>query len=405
MSAYGYIQRKFTSMRIAQVAPLAEPVPPKFYGGTERVVSWLTEELVRQGHEVMLFASGDSTTSASLFPSVPQALRLAGVRDHTASLLVMLDQVRRHADQFDIIHFHTDLLQFPLFQDLFHKCVTTLHGRLDLRDFHPIYRAFPEMPLVSISEAQRRLMPPVNWLSTIHHGMPSGLYPFDPKGGGYLVFLGRLSPEKRPDRAIEIAKRSGVPLKIAAKVDSVDREYFECKIKPLLDHPLIEFIGEIDDPEKGELLGGALALLFPIDWPEPFGLVMIESMSSGTPVIAWDNGSVKEIIDDARSGVIVNSIEAAAAAVQQVRNLDRRLVRQIFEARFSVSQMAGNYLKAYEQLLHKKGPMKKRRERESTAASPSQPLNGLQDAPASSSGRLQPWQNNPLDSEQDRQPA
>jgi glycosyltransferase involved in cell wall biosynthesis len=206
-------------MRIAQVAPLVEAVPPKLYGGTERVVSWLTEELVQQGHEVTLFASGDSKTSASLVSAIPQALRLAGVRDHTASLLVMLEQVRRRADEFDIIHFHTDLLQFPLFQDLFHKCVTTLHGRLDLEDLHSLYRAFPAMPLVSISDAQRRPMPPVNWLSTIHHGMPLGLYPFNLEGGDYLAFLGRISPEKRTDRAIEIAKRSRVPLKIAAKVD------------------------------------------------------------------------------------------------------------------------------------------------------------------------------------------
>ena len=274
-------------MRIAQVAPLVEAVPPKLYGGTERVVSWLTEELVQQGHEVTLFASGDSKTSASLVSAIPQALRLAGVRDHTASLLVMLEQVRRRADEFDIIHFHTDLLQFPLFQDLFHKCVTTLHGRLDLEDLQSLYRAFPAMPLVSISDAQRRPMPPVNWLSTIHHGMPLGLYPFNLEGGDYLAFLGRISPEKRTDRAIEIAKRSRVPLKIAAKVDPADREYFKCEIEPLLDDPLVEFIGEIDDRQKSEFLGGALALLFPIDWPEPFGLVMIESMASGTPVIGW----------------------------------------------------------------------------------------------------------------------
>src|SRR5215203_3903823 len=338
-------------MRIAQVAPLAEAVPPKLYGGTERVVSWLTEELVQQGHKVTLFASGDSKTSASLVAATPQALRLAGVRDHTASLLVMLEQVRRRADEFDIIHFHTDLLQFPLFQELYHKCVTTLHGRLDLNDFHPVYRAFPAMPLVSISNAQRRPMPPVNWVSTIYHGMPLEHYPFNPKGGDYLAFLGRISPEKRLDRAIEIAKRSGVPLKIAAKVDPVDREYFKCEIEPLLDHPLVEFIGEIDDRQKREFLGGALALLFPIDWPEPFGLVMIESMSSGTPVIAWNNGSVPEIIDDAKSGVIIDTIEAAADAVQKVRSMDRRLVRQAFEARFSVAQMTENYLKVYNELL------------------------------------------------------
>ena len=213
-------------MRIAQVAPLAESVPPKLYGGSERVVSWLTEELLRQGHDVTLFASGDSKTRARLVPYAPQALRLAGIRDHTASLLVMIDGVRRMADEFDIIHFHVDLLQFPVFQDLFHKSVTTMHGRLDLPDFHPVYRAYPEMPLVSISDDQRRPMPPVNWVATIHHGLPPELYPFNPTGGEYLAFLGRIAPEKRPDRAIEIAKRAGVPLKIAAKVDQVDREYF-----------------------------------------------------------------------------------------------------------------------------------------------------------------------------------
>lgn len=338
-------------MRIAQVAPLAEAVPPKLYGGTERVVSWLTEELVRQGHDVTLFASGDSVTRATLVPASAQALRLAGFHDHTASLLVMLDEVRRRADEFDIIHFHVDLLPFPLFKNHFHKCLVTLHGRLDLQDFHPVYRAFPGMPLVSISDHQRRPMPPVNWLSTIHHGLPSTLYPFKAKGGDYLAFLGRISPEKRPDRAIEIAKRSGVHLKIAAKVDPTDREYFECQIKPLLDHPLIDFIGEIDDRRKSEFLGNARALLFPIDWPEPFGLVMIESMSSGTPVIAWNQGSVPEIIEEGRSGAIVDSIDAAVDAVQRVTQMDRRAVRQAFDQRFTVSRMAASYVACYEQML------------------------------------------------------
>ena len=239
------------TMRIAQVAPLAEAVPPKLYGGTERVVSWLTEELVRQGHQVTLFASGDSKTSATLVPSVLQGLRLAGIRDHTASTLVMLDQVHRRANEFDIIHFHIDLLQFPLFQNLFQKCVTTLHGRPDLPDFHPIFRAFPKMPLVSISDDQRGPMPPsLTWMATIDHGLPATLYRFNQKGGSYLAFLGRIAPEKRPDRAIEIAKRAGIPLKIAAKVDPADQEYFEHVIEPLLDDPLVEFIGEIGDHEK-----------------------------------------------------------------------------------------------------------------------------------------------------------
>jgi glycosyltransferase involved in cell wall biosynthesis len=289
-------------MRIAQIAPLAEAVPPKLYGGTERVVSWLTEELVKKGHEVTLFASGDSRTLGHLVPAVPRGLRLAGVRDHTAHQLVMLDEVRQRADEFDVIHFHVDLLQFPMFQTLFHKCVTTLHGRLDLPDYHPVYRAFAEMPLISISDNQRTPMPSdSNWLGTVYHGLPSTVCPFG-SGGDYLAFLGRISPEKRPDRAIEIAKASGIPLKIAAKVDKADQAYFDEKIRPLLDHPLIEFVGEINEREKSAFLGNALALLFPIDWPEPFGLVAIESMSAGTPVIAWRNGSVPELIDQGVTG-------------------------------------------------------------------------------------------------------
>jgi glycosyltransferase involved in cell wall biosynthesis len=337
-------------MRIAQVAPLAEPVPPKGYGGSERVVSWLTEELVQQGHDVTLFASADSDTKAKLIPCARRALRLAGFRDHTASLLVMLDQVRRRADEFDVIHFHVDLLQFPLFQHLFHKSVTTMHGRLDLPDAHPIYRAFPDMPLVSISDYQRQPMPPVHWAATIHHGLPPDLYAFNAQGGQYLVFLGRIAPEKRPDRAIKIAKRAGVPLKIAAKVDQVDQEYFKCEIEPLLDDPPIEFLGEIDDREKTNLLGGALALVFPIDWPEPFGLVMIEAMSTGTPVIAWRNGSVPEVVEDGLTGAIVDSVEAAASAVQKVARLNRRKIRERFESRFTAARMAADYARVYHEI-------------------------------------------------------
>ena len=339
-------------MRIAQIAPLAEAVPPRFYGGTERVVSWLTEELVTQGHDVTLFASGDSTTSARLACGSEQGLRLLGVRDHTASNLVMLDNVRRRAHEFDVIHCHIDILQYPLFQDLAHKFVTTMHGRLDLPDFLPIYHAYPHMPLISISDSQREPMPPnVNWLATIYHGLPAHVCPFNPTGGEYLAFLGRISPEKRPDRAIDIAKRAGVPLRIAAKVDKVDQDYFDEVIKPMLDHPLIEFIGEVDERAKVDFMGNALATIFPIDWREPFGLVMIESMSAGTPVIAWRNGSVPEVIGDSAGGIIIETIEEGVAAVETARRMDRHAVRAYFESRFTASRMASDYVAAYRDLL------------------------------------------------------
>jgi glycosyltransferase involved in cell wall biosynthesis len=339
-------------MRVALVAPLTEAVPPKLYGGTERVVSWLAEELVRQGHRVALFASAESETAAELVVCAPQSLRLAGIRDHLGSTLAMLREVRRRADDFDIIHFHVDLLPQALFHDLAHKCLVTVHGRLDLPDALPLYEAYPEMPLVSISNEQRRPMPPnTNWLATIPHGLVSHVCPFNPNGGGYLAFLGRISPEKRPDRAIEIAKRAGIPLKLAAKVDAVDIAYFKTEIEPVLDHPLIEFIGEIGETQKSEFLGNARALLFPIDWPEPFGLVMIEAMSAGTPVIAWPNGSVPEVIADGVSGRIVDSIEAAAGAARQAAYMDRRKVRAEFERRFTAEGMAGAYIAAYRLLL------------------------------------------------------
>jgi glycosyltransferase involved in cell wall biosynthesis len=325
------------------------------YGGTERVVSWLTEELIEQGHDVHLFASGDSKTKAALYPASQTALRLAGVRDHIPSTLVMLDKVRRQADEFDILHFHIDVLHFPLFQHLFHKSVTTLHGRLDLPDLYPLHHAFPTMPLVSISDQQRAPMPPVNWIATIHHGLPRNLYRFHKGDERYLAFLGRISPEKRPDRAIEIAKRSGIPLKLAAKVDPVDKDYFASQIEPLLDHPLIDFIGEIDDRQKEIFLGEALALIFPIDWPEPFGLVMIEAMAVGTPVIAWRNGSVPEIVEHGRTGLIVDSIEQAVDAVRRVGDMDRAAVRQQFERRFTASRMAKNYLAVYQRLVARAG--------------------------------------------------
>lgn len=350
-------------MRIAQVAPLAEAVPPKLYGGTERVVSWLTEALLAQGHDVTLFASGDSVTSADLVPCSPRGLRLAGIRDHTASHLVMLEKVRARAAEFDVIHFHIDLLQYPLFRDLGHKCVTTLHGRLDLPDFRPVYETFTGMPLVSISEDQRRPMPPqVDWLATVHHGLGAGICPFHPEPDeGYLAFLGRISPEKRPDRAIRIAKRAGVPLKIAAKVDRVDQAYFDEEIAPLIDHPLIEFVGEVDEGRKSGFLGNARALLFPIDWPEPFGLVMVEAMSAGTPVIAWRNGSVPEVVAHGRSGLIVESMNEAVAAVDAVRRLSRAGVRRHFEKRFTADRMATDYVAAYERLLARGEPKSARR--------------------------------------------
>ena len=339
-------------MRIAQIAPLAEAVPPKLYGGTERVISWLTEELVRQGHQVTLFASGDSETSAELVACAPSGLRLAGIQNHVASHLVMLDKVRRRAADFDVLHFHIDLLQFALFRNLAHKSVTTLHGRLDIPDFMPVFRAFPEMPLVSISDSQRAPMPPEsNWIATIYHGLPPDICAFDPRGGDYLAFLGRIAREKRPDRAIEIARRTGIPLRIAAKVDPADRDYFEREIKPLLEHPLVEFFGEIDESRKSDFLGRARALLFLIDWPEPFGLVMIEAMSCGTPVIAWRNGSVPEVVEDGLTGMVVESIEETVQAVELASNLSRKAVRRRFEERFTAARMARDYLAAYERLL------------------------------------------------------
>jgi glycosyltransferase involved in cell wall biosynthesis len=262
----------------------------------------------------------------------------------------MLDRVRRLAESFDVIHFHVDFYQFPLFQDLAWKSLTTLHGRLDLPDMHPVYRTFNDMPLVSVSNAQRRPILDANWLATVPHGMPDALIPYSADRGKYLVFLGRISPEKRPDRAIEIARRAGIPLKLAAKVDAVDQEYFDAAVKPWLDHPLIEFLGEIDDVQKSELLAGALALLFPIDWPEPFGLVMIEAMSAGTPVIAWHNGSVPEIVDPGVTGFIVQCIDEAVEALNRVGTLDRLNVRKRFKDRFTVDRMAKNYLMLYRRL-------------------------------------------------------
>jgi glycosyltransferase involved in cell wall biosynthesis len=346
-------------MKIALVAPLAEAVPPKLYGGTERIVSWLTEALVSDGHDVTLFASGDSETSARLVACSPKGLRLTGIRDHTSFQLSMLDRVLQREKEFDIIHFHVDQHQFAMFRGLEHKCLTTLHGRLDLPDIVPLFEAFPRMPLVSISNDQRRpVKSAVDWLSTVYHGLPASVCPFHAEGGDYLAFLGRISPEKRPDRAIEIAKRAGVPLKIAAKVDQADRDYFEKEIKHLLDHPLIEFVGEIDERQKCAFLGGARALLFPIDWPEPFGIVMIEAMSAGTPVIAWSCGSVPEVVNEGVSGCMVDSIEAAVEAVERTAAMSRHTVRAEFETRFTASRMAADYVEAYNQLIHRRSAPK-----------------------------------------------
>jgi glycosyltransferase involved in cell wall biosynthesis len=336
-------------MKIAQVAPLIESVPPRLYGGTERVVSYLSEELVRQGHDVTLFASGDSVTSARLVPCTGEAIRLnTAIKDHLPHYMIMLDTLRRRSHLFDILHFHIDAYQMPLFRDLSNKTLTTLHGRQDLPDLVPLYRAFSEMPLVSISNAQREPIADANFAKTIHHGLPLDLFApsFRPRGG-YVAFLGRISREKRPDRAIAIARALGLPLKIAAKIDKVDEAYFREEIAPLLNQPEVEYVGEISDRDKGEFLGDALALLFPIDWPEPFGLVMIEAMACGTPVLGFRCGSVPEIIDDRITGRVVATIDEAIRVAPEVICLDRRAVRRRFEARFPAARMANEYLDVY----------------------------------------------------------
>ncbi|WP_456431806.1 glycosyltransferase family 4 protein [Thermosulfuriphilus sp.] len=347
-------------MKIAQVAPLHESVPPKLYGGTERVVSYLTEELVAMGHEVSLFASGDSKTKAKLIPCCQRALRLdASCQDRLAHHILQLEKVFQMADEFDIIHFHIDYIHFPLARRLSTPSVTTLHGRLDIGDLVPLYREFKDQALVSISYAQRKPLYWANWKGTVYHGLPKGLYRPYTEPGKYLAFLGRISPEKRPDRAIKIAEMAGVPLKIAAKVDSADRQYFEEVIRPLLKSPWVEFVGEIGEGEKNEFLGQALALVFPIDWPEPFGLVMIEALACGTPVIAWRCGSVPEVIEEGVAGFIVESLEEAVVAVEKVASVDRAGCREFFERRFSASRMARDYLDIYEAIVGEKYPLLK----------------------------------------------
>jgi glycosyltransferase involved in cell wall biosynthesis len=339
-------------MKIAQIAPLIESVPPRLYGGTERIASYITEELVALGHDVTLFASGDSITAANLVPCVPKALRLdVSVRDTIPYYMLMLDRVRQRADDFDILHFHIDQFHFPLFRNIAGRTVTTLHGRQDLPDLHSLYAGFNDMPLVSISNAQRRPVPNIHFVGTVLHGIPVGLYRAAEAHRGYLAFLGRISPEKRPDRAIAIARALGIPLKIAAKVDRVDEVYFRTQIEPLLAGGGVEFIGEINDRQKSQFLGGAQALLFPIDWPEPFGLCMIEAMACGTPVLAFRCGSVAEIIENGLTGGIVDSVEGAIAMLPQVIALDRKKVRQRFEQRFSATRMAKDYVRVYHKLL------------------------------------------------------
>ena len=336
-------------MKIAQIAPLYEAVPPKLYGGTERVVGHLSDALVDLGHEVTLFSSADADTKAELFSVRDQAIRLdpAPLKSDLASHLTMLNALRKQQDRFDIIHFHVDMVHFPMFEAIAPRTLTTLHGRLDIKDLPEVYRAWPKYPLVSISDSQRAALPFANWAGTVYHGMPETLYRFDPAPRGYLAFLGRMSPEKGPDRAIAIAKRLGIPLKMAAKVDAADVAYFETHIRPLLDHPLIEFIGEIGDSQKSEFLGGAEALLFPIEWPEPFGLVMIEAMGCGTPVVAYDYGSASEIVDHGVTGYVVGGEDDAVAAVRAAQALDRREVRRRFDRRFSATAMARGYLDLY----------------------------------------------------------
>jgi glycosyltransferase involved in cell wall biosynthesis len=339
-------------MRIAQVSPLFESVPPASYGGTERVVANLTDELVRLGHEVTLFASGDSATSATLEPICPRSLRLdPSCVDHLAWHILLVERVAAMASQFDLIHFHTGHLHLPIVRRLETPTVTTTHGRLDLPELGPLFSEFSDIPLISISNAQRTPLPMANWVATIPHGLQADRFHPHLSPGGYLAFLGRISPEKRVDRAIAIATALGQPLKIAAKIDRVDADYFAREIEPLLDHPLVQYIGEIGDADKQAFLGNASALLFPIDWPEPFGLVMIEALACATPVVAFRGGSVEEVIDDGVSGFIVDSIEEAIAATAQVGRLDRRACREVFERRFTARRMAEDHVAVYGQVM------------------------------------------------------
>ena len=345
-------------MRIAQIAPLWESVPPKLYGGTERVVSYITEELVRQGHDVTLFASGDSQTMARLWAACPHSFRLErGLVNRDAPLLLMQEQALGiEAARFDVIHSHLDFLSFPLSRRCRTPVLTTLHGRLDLPELVSIFREYADMPVVSISEAQRIPLPHANWQGTVYHGLPD-LYPFHPNAGSYLAYLGRICPEKRPDHAIEIAKRAGIPLRMAAKVDPLDRTYFETQIAPLLDHPLVEYMGEITDAEKRDFLGNAAAVLCPYDWPEPFGIVLIEALACGTPVLAYRRGSIPEIIEDGVTGFICENLEEMVTAIDRLPLIRREQCRNSFEVRFTVKRMVHDYLALYERMAAAVRPM------------------------------------------------
>jgi glycosyltransferase involved in cell wall biosynthesis len=340
-------------MKIAQVAPLYESVPPTRYGGTERVVSFLTEELVRQGHDVTLFASGDSITSARLHPCCDRALRLRETKviDPLSYHVRMLGIVAKQAERFDIVHYHTDYLHYPVTRTQTQPVLTTLHGRLDLPELAPLYKEFSEMKLASISDAQRRPLPFANWIGTVYHGLPAELFHLqEPVKREYLAFLGRVSPEKGIEEAVEIAGRVGMKLRVGVKIDDADREYYETRIRHLFELPWVEYIGEISEREKQELLGNAYATLFPINWPEPFGLVMVESMACGTPVIAFRCGAVPEILEDGITGYVVHTVDEAVDAVERVGSLDRRVCRRIFEERFSAKRMCRDYLRLYERL-------------------------------------------------------
>jgi glycosyltransferase involved in cell wall biosynthesis len=343
-------------MRIAQIAPLIEAVPPKLYGGTERIVAYLTDELVAMGHEVTLFASGDSATTARLEAGWPRALRLdPSARDYIAPLITMLERLVPRAGEFDVVHLHCDYLAYPVLSRAGVPFLATLHGRLDLPELKPLYTVFSEVPVVSISDAQREPLPEARYIATVQHGLPEQLLSPGDGAGGYLAFLGRISPEKAPDSAIRIAAQAGMKLKIAAKIDRVDREYFASEIEPLFAQPHVEFVGEIAEHQKSEFLGNAAGLLFPIAWREPFGLAMIEAMACGTPVIALRNGSVPEVIDEGITGFIVDDEGSATSAAGQLALLDRTLIRAVFEQRFTARRMAEDYIRVYRELVSARG--------------------------------------------------